>query len=523
MRSVVSSNRMRCLYQVAFIALTVGVVAGCSSDFARFDQDAYSTVAVQNNGYASSADVAANPYPAEIDSTTTASVGSVGSVGSTRPAYATSGPAPVPASSLEGRQPRLQAMNSKPAYQTGRHHAQMQVDQTTTATVPANRRVARAPLQPAVKPASAALPPNVDPIVTSSVAAAAREPVQGRADERGWTGTGGTSIVVREGETLYNISKRYGVPVREIMRVNRITNADHVGVGQRIVIPTYVYSATAPVSAPDSDPHTRAARASTGMIGESRTADVAIPVPNPGSPIRAAAAPAAAPIAASGAAYKVVSGDTLSAIAARHNVRLIDLIKANSLANSNIRVGQELVIPVDGAIETAAAGPLPAGVDPVVTGSTTKSDQVAPKQPSGSKVATLSQQAPSATGIGRFRWPVTGRVISSFGEMRGSQPNEGIDISVPEGTAVKAAENGLVIYSGDELEGFGNLVLIRHEDGWVSAYAHNKQLEVARGDKVRRGQTIARSGRTGGARLPMVHFELRKDSKPVDPQQYLTR
>ncbi|MCC2104577.1 MAG: M23 family metallopeptidase, partial [Hyphomicrobiales bacterium] len=116
-----------------------------------------------------------------------------------------------------------------------------------------------------------------------------------------------------------------------------------------------------------------------------------------------------------------------------------------------------------------------------------------------------------------FRWPARGRIIQGFK----SGGNDGINISVPEGTAVKAAEGGVVKYAGSELKGYGKLVLIQHPNGFVSAYAHNGELDVKRGDTVKRGQTIAKAGQTGNVSSPQVHFELRKGSTPVDPTGYL--
>ena len=121
----------------------------------------------------------------------------------------------------------------------------------------------------------------------------------------------------------------------------------------------------------------------------------------------------------------------------------------------------------------------------------------------------------------QFRWPVRGRIISGFGTKPNGEKNDGINLAVPEGTSVKAAETGTVIYAGNELAGYGNLVLIRHADGWVSAYAHNKDMLVKRGDTVRRGQVIAHAGMTGSVSAPQVHFELRKGAKPVNPLDYL--
>jgi murein DD-endopeptidase MepM/ murein hydrolase activator NlpD len=116
-----------------------------------------------------------------------------------------------------------------------------------------------------------------------------------------------------------------------------------------------------------------------------------------------------------------------------------------------------------------------------------------------------------------FRWPARGRIIQGFS----TGGNDGINIAVPEGTPVKAAEGGTVAYAGSELKGYGNLVLIRHPNGFVTAYAHNGELDVKRGDTVKRGQTIAKSGQSGNVGSPQLHFELRKGSTPVDPTNYL--
>ena len=124
---------------------------------------------------------------------------------------------------------------------------------------------------------------------------------------------------------------------------------------------------------------------------------------------------------------------------------------------------------------------------------------------------------PGPRGSGKFLWPVNGKVVSPFGLKEGGLHNDGINISAPLGTPVHAAENGTVVYAGNELRGFGNLLLIRHADGWVSAYAHCEALLVKRGDKVHRGQVVARVGQTGAVSSPQLHFELRKGAQAVDP------
>lgn len=119
--------------------------------------------------------------------------------------------------------------------------------------------------------------------------------------------------------------------------------------------------------------------------------------------------------------------------------------------------------------------------------------------------------------------PVNGRVISGFGPKGGGLHNDGLNIAAPRGTPVLAAENGIVVYAGSELRGFGNLLLVNHADGWMTAYAHNEALLVKRGDIVRRGQAIARVGSTGSVDTPQLHFEVRRNSRPVDPQPHVRR
>ena len=121
----------------------------------------------------------------------------------------------------------------------------------------------------------------------------------------------------------------------------------------------------------------------------------------------------------------------------------------------------------------------------------------------------------------KFTWPVKGTVISKFGTIGKGRTNDGINIKAPLGTTVKAADSGTVAYAGNELKGFGNLILIKHNDGWVTAYAHNDRLVVKKGDKVKKGEKIATVGSTGGVNTPQLHFEVRAGKKAVNPQNYL--
>ncbi|WP_309085404.1 M23 family metallopeptidase [Chelativorans sp.] len=270
------------------------------------------------------------------------------------------------------------------------------------------------------------------------------------------------------------------------------------------------------------------------------------PKPQPASQSHAAAS-------SSAGTYTVASGDTLYGIARRTGASVTAIKQANALpADGSIRIGQRLTIP--GAATLASATPAKKAADPVTTGTAVRpsSKPAAPKTTTvaatakptpaaeeAPKVAAytpptesrpkaveavdqteVAAVAPESTGVGRLRWPAQGRVVSNFGS-NGGRRSDGIDIAVPEGTPIHAAENGVVIYAGDGLKGFGNTVLVRHEDGLVTVYGHASEVKVKRGEKVRRGQEIATSGMTGDADRPKLHFEVRKGTNPVDPMTYL--
>ena len=125
-----------------------------------------------------------------------------------------------------------------------------------------------------------------------------------------------------------------------------------------------------------------------------------------------------------------------------------------------------------------------------------------------------------ATG---FRWPTNGTIISRFGPKKGGLYNDGINIRAAEGSAVLASDNGKVVYAGNELRGYGNLVLLKHSNGYVTAYAHAKNLYVRKGDFVNKGQKIASVGSTGHVSVPQLHFSIRKGRKAINPQSRLPR
>lgn len=255
--------------------------------------------------------------------------------------------------------------------------------------------------------------------------------------------------------------------------------------------------------------------------------------PNSSVPALAAATPAPALSGAAGSfTHTIANGESLYTIARRYEVTTQALVQANNLSSPDkIVVGQKVMIPgrpdllatkapatqVASAVPAAApAQALPQAAPsaaPAAAAPATLPQQAAPvAQPA--QVASLPPAAePAMSGSDKFRWPASGRVLVDFASSKGT----GINIEVPEGSAVKAAENGTVIYVGSGVEGYGNLILIRHPNGYVSAYAHLKSMNVAKGAVVNRGDTIGAAGMTGSVTKPQLHFELRKGATPVDP------
>ena len=217
-------------------------------------------------------------------------------------------------------------------------------------------------------------------------------------------------------------------------------------------------------------------------------------------------------------------------ISRHYHKPLTQIAAANNIPpQTHLKIGDRILIPgkvTATRAETRALAP-PAPAAPKVQ--TPRAQAPAPhavataEAAPTARVAVTGTQGPAAAAAKAlaFRWPVRGRVIETFGPKPNGERNDGIDLAVPQGTDVRAAEDGVVAYAGNELKGYGKLVLIRHDNGFVTAYANASEILVKRDEKVRRGQVIAKSGQTGGAAVPQLHFEIRKGSTPVDPSQYL--
>lgn len=311
------------------------------------------------------------------------------------------------------------------------------------------------------------------------------------------------TVTVKPGDTLYGIALANRVPMRGLIVLNRLEPPYRLSPGQQLVLP------------PQARLHT------------------------------------------------VVQGDTAYSIARRYGVTVADLAELNALdPPGRILLGQQLMIPgvelqqrlptapeqatavavtTERAIESeplppAATAPSaseiaalpspsqPAAEPPTATPSESAPTTAAPEPPKPEPKPEPPKPAPARTvpkNGAPFLMPVDGKLLSGYGPKAGGLQNDGLNIAAARGAPVMAARDGTVVYAGNELPGFGNLVLVKHDEGWVTAYGHNETVLVKRGDTVRRGQTIATVGSTGNVTEPQLHFELRQGSRAIDPTPYV--
>ena len=220
-----------------------------------------------------------------------------------------------------------------------------------------------------------------------------------------------------------------------------------------------------------------------------------------------------------GRLHTVKPGETGIAIARAYGVEWQRVVATNKLvAPYRIEVGSKLLLPSKQAVAAMSieqrAAAFKIDIDDLITGA----------EPAAPKVASVRSPKPLPVVAGpppRFDWPLQGRVLAGFGAKPGGRFNDGVDLEAKLGDPVRAAADGIVAYAGNALAGFGNLLLVKHADGWVSAYGHNAAMLVARGTRVTKGQVIARAGATGSVTAPQLHFELRRGRLAIDPQKIL--
>ncbi len=469
------------LRSIGLIVTTGMLAVGCSADISRFDGQGYGLT-----------DKSSASIPAQG-----MRKGEASRLGDTAPsdAPASGGTYYPPQSNNQGNGPASVRMSSLPE--------------------PVSPPPSTAPM-----PRSASIAPR--PIVSGSVQPKPIAP--------------GATIEVVHGDTLFGLAKKHAVPVNELMTVNQLTTPN-LKPGQKLVLPASRSIARAPTP---QKPIQRAAVAGR-MAGLQPNGGVAAPAPMP----------AAAPTDWAGQ-HTVKPGDSLYAIARANKTSLAQLQQVNGITEpTKVKPGTVLKVPGSSTTASLSNSP-PAAVTSQVAGATAAAEtprfvqsptrpviinqaQPAPPQqvaaidpvetPAEPKAEPKSKSADGVAPAGgqKFRWPVKGRVIASYGPRTDSTHNDGINIAVPMGTEVLAAEQGVVAYAGSELKGYGNLILLRHDSGWVTAYAHNEEILVKRGDKVKRGQSIAKAGKTGTVDQPQVHFELRQGQKPIDPTPHMEK
>lgn len=278
----------------------------------------------------------------------------------------------------------------------------------------------------------------------------------------GGEGSSGVHIV-RGGDTLWSISKRYDIAMNEIVYTNEMSAPFMLGAGQRLKLPP----------------------------------------PNN---------------------YRVRSGDSLYSISRLFDISISDIARMNNMnAPYTIQPGQELRLPSHSGVKAPtykqAALQKPASLSPDAS----PVEREVLSSPSTTNPIQRPELAkPPARSSAQFMQPVNGRIVSRYGPKDGGLHNDGINIEAPRGANVGAAENGVVVYAGSELKGYGNLVLVRHDGGYVTAYAHMDDIRVSKGQVLRRGETVGTVGSTGFVSSPQLHFEVRRGTKAIDPQRYLS-
>jgi murein DD-endopeptidase MepM/ murein hydrolase activator NlpD len=284
---------------------------------------------------------------------------------------------------------------------------------------------------------------------------------------------------VAAGETLYGIARKNGVDVSALVRENGLNPPYNVFVGQTLIMPGKVATAA---SAPTVQASPREIQQVESLPPQTHPSAAASATLEPAP----TTVPMTMPMPTPPPASKIAPAQPKTA-------------------------------------ETPAETPVPTPSPEKVAAIPSAREAPAKEAPKAETSAEEETPVAIPTGKSRFIWPVKGKVLSEFGSKSGGLFNDGINIAVPAGTDVRAADSGVVVYAGNEIRGFGNLVLIKHPNGWMTAYAHNEQLLVHRGEQVQRGQAIAKSGSTGTVSMPQLHFEIRRGSRAVDPTKYLAQ
>ncbi|WP_448187705.1 peptidoglycan DD-metalloendopeptidase family protein [Azospirillum sp. sgz301742] len=358
----------------------------------------------------------------------------------------------------------------------------------------------------------------------------------------------GGAVIVARGDSLYTLSRRYNVPLRDLIEVNRLTPPYNLEPGQRVVLPSarqYIVQkgdTLTSISRMFNVEMTELSRLNALNAPYAVHSGQPLRLPAGGNRITETADSGGAPTVAAAPAAKVSRG----------GVQVTELAPPGGASAPPTPIatpagkpmGVPLPAPSVAPVAVAAAGAVP-GAPGFQPGEGPKSLRPPSAKPVPSEPAAAPQPVaeptpvaapqevavaappkaevgtPPPRGAARFMWPIKGKLISGFGPKSDGLNNDGINIGAAKGTPVLAADNGVVAYAGNELRGFGNLLLVKHDGGWITAYAHLDKMEVERGAKVKRGERIGTVGQTGSVNAPQLHFELRKGSHVVDPRDQM--
>lgn len=278
-------------------------------------------------------------------------------------------------------------------------------------------------------------------------------------------------ITVQKGDTLYSLSRKYEIPVNDLAVMNKISSPFTLSVGQKIKVP---------------------------KLDNVKKASVSEIKPMPQKTVTAKITPA----------KKVVQQKSATEAPRKVTVKTVTPVqtKTTSVKPATVTKNTKVVKPVSGKAETSTVA---------------KVQNTSKQKISSNPKKQLPKVA--ARSSSKFSWPVRGKILSAYGAKNNGLFNDGINISAAQGTTVKAAENGVVAYAGNEVKGMGNLIIIQHSDGWMTIYAHLDSMLVKRGTRVNVGMPIGRVGKTGKVDKPQLHFEIRKGTKAYDPTKYLKK
>ena len=326
------------------------------------------------------------------------------------------------------------------------------------------------------------------------------------------------TVVVVRGDTLYSIAKKYDTTVSDLARVNSLSEPYTLSIGQKLKL----RSSASVAQAPD------VAKIEPARSVKIEQAKSQVDVQNikTQQPIKHANMTRVAV-----QEITVAPGDTLYSLSRKYEIPVNDLAVLNKITSPFVlSVGQKLKVPKKDSVQTQT----------VKSGGEVKSEPAKGKGASVNKVSVATpvketqkskissdpkKQLPaiSARSAAKFSWPIRGKILSQYGAKNGGLFNDGINIAADMGATVKAAENGVVAYAGNEVKGMGNLIIMQHSDGWMTVYAHLDSMSVRRGTKVNVGQPIGKIGKTGKVDKPQLHFEIHKGTKAYNPIQYLKK